>query len=257
MKTVIRQGIRSMVVAAVVAAFFVVQAGDQEAVATEVESADDEIASMEEGPMVRRQLLHRSGRIEVAPMGSFSLNDAFIRNAMPGIGTTYFLNNVFGLMGSFNFGALQFDTSLRQNMDRELDDQERANTSYSRIGWALDAGLVYVPAFGKFTLLNSLTTHYDFHLFGGMGVINEVADPAIEDGDIDAQMSGVRPGGMFGAGLRFFMADSVSLNFQVRNYLMARSQEVSQGDADLQFGNTVMFSAGIGLFWPGDIQISR
>lgn len=229
----------------------------QQAQATEVEIEDDEIAAMEEGPTVRRQLLHRSGRFEVAPQGTFTLNDAFIRNAMPGLGLSYFLNNIFGVAGSFSFGLLQFDTALRDNLEATLDEGSLEDTTYSRVGWTLDAGLVYVPAFGKFTLMNEITTHYDFHLFAGMGVLNEVGVTSTGDGNPDPEMDGVRPGGMFGAGLRFFFSDSISLNLQARNYLMARSQPISQGDADLQLTNTFVFSTGIGIFFPGDIQISR
>lgn len=242
---------------ALVAGLVVADGSLQEAKATEVEIEDEEIAAMEEGPTVRRQLLHRSGRLEIAPQGSVTLNDAFIRNAMPSLGVSYYLNNIFGVMGSFSFGALQFDTSLRDNLDATLEDERLSETSYSQVGWTLDAGLVYVPAFGKFMLMNNWTTHYDFHLFGGMGVVNETAISASGDGATDPEMDGVRPGGMFGAGLRLFLSDSVSLNLQARNYLMARSQPVSQGEADLQLTNTVMFSAGIGIFLPGDVQISR
>ena len=257
MNDLTKLGLHLAVVAAVGFGVVAAQGTVQQAQATEVEIEDEEITAMEEGPTVRRQLLHRSGRLEVMPQATFSLNDAFIRNAMPGLTGSYFLNNSFGITGNFSFGALQFDTSLRNNLDSVLGEQGRQQTSYSRIGWSGDVGLVYVPAFGKFTVMNSVTTHYDFHLFGGMGVINEVSESASGDGDIDPQMEGVRPGGMMGAGLRFFMSDMVALNFQARNYLMARSQEVSQGDADLQLGNTVMFSAGVGIFWPGDVQIAR
>ncbi len=259
MEKLIREAIRLALGVAVVFGVMAVDGSGQTASATEVQIEDREITSMEEGPVVRRQLLHRSGRIEIAPMGTFSVNDAFIRSAMPGAGVSYFLNNTFGLTGSFNFSALQLDTSLRSNMDAALDDGTRAETSYSRVGWVTDFGLVYVPAFGKFSLLNSVTTHYDFHLFGGLGVLSEVAEPASGNADdgIDEEMGGIRPGGMFGAGMRFFLSDMVSANFQIRNYVMARSQEVSRGDASVQLGNTVMISAGVGIFWPGDIQISR
>lgn len=257
MNDLMNVGIRLAVASALVVGALAMHGTTQHVEATEVEIEDDEIASMQEGPTVRRQLLHRSGRVEFAPQGTFSLNDAFMRNAMPGVGVSYFLNNSFGITGSFNYGLLQLDTSLRSDMDETLDDQSLEETSYSRIGWALDAGLVYVPAFGKFTLMNSVTTHYDFHLFGGLGVVNEVAESASGDGEIDPEMEGVRPGGMFGAGLRFFLGDAISLNFQVRNYLMARSQPISQGGADLQLGNTLLFTTGIGIFWPGDVQISR
>ncbi len=247
-----------LVMALAVAAGVMVVDGNGEGVqqvgATEVEIEGEEITAMQEGPTVRRQLLHRSGRFEIAPQGTFTVNDAFMRNVMPGLGVSYYLNNIFGVMGGFSFGALQMDTSLRRQMDANgVDD-----VSYSRVGWSLDGGLVYVPAFGKFTMMNAVTTHYDFHLFGGFAMVNEVGEAASENGSVDPEQEGVRPGAMFGAGLRFFLGDSVSLNFQARNYLMPRAQEVSGGDSDPpQLGNTMMFTTGIGIYWPGEVQISR
>ncbi len=219
---------------------------------------DEEIASLATGPIVRRQLLHRSGRFEVQPMAAFSLNDAFIRNTLPGLSGTFFLNNVFGLGATFNFGALHLDTSLRRNLEETLGDSglQSRNVSYSKIQWSMDAGLVYVPAFGKFSVMNSFFTHYDIHLMLGMAMIGESAEAALETVVVDEGLSGVRPGGMVGAGLRFFLGDMLSLNFQMRNYIASRAT-ISSGAAAPQLGNTVILSAGVGIYFPGEVRISR
>lgn len=246
--------------AALAAAIFVMLAGfgdQQYAAATEVGVEEGEIASLEEGPAVRRQFLFRSGRFEITPQATFSINDPFVRNALPGVGFSYYLNNVLGIVGSAHVGVLQLDTSLRQNLESSMATPELQQTSYSRVGWAADVGLAYVPMFGKFTLMNAMAMHYDVHLIGGMAMIGESAVPAAEGGDLDPELEGVRPGGMLGAGMRFFLTDMVSLNFQVRNYIAARSQAISQGEADLRLGNTVMLTTGVGIFFPGDVQISR
>lgn len=230
-----------------------------EAMASESTEIVDEIASLETGPIVRRQLLHRSARLEVQPMLAFSLNDAFIRNGMPGLSASYFLNNVFGVGVTANFGALHFDTSLRRNLEAELSTANPSRLeeiSYSKFNWTVDLGLIYVPAFGKFSVMNSFFTHYDFHLMGGMAMVNETVEAAVDGGFEDGGLAGLRPGGMFGGGLRFFMGDRISVNFQLRNYLFTRAQ-VSQGSAAPQLGNTVILSAGVGIFLPGEVMISR
>ena len=231
--------------------------GAEEVAAIEPE-VEEEIASLTTGPIVRRQLLHRSGRFEVQPMAAFTLNDPFIRNTLPGISGTFFLNNVFGLGATFNFGVLHLDTNLRQNLEETLGEAgvQSRNLTYSKIGWTLDAGLVYVPLFGKFSVMNSFFTHYDLHLMGGMAMISETAEAARETIVADDGLSGVRPGGMVGVGLRFFLGDMVSLNFQMRNYIATRAK-VSSGAASAQLGNTVLLSAGVGIYFPGEVRISR
>lgn len=217
---------------------------------------DQEIASLESGPIVRRILLRRSGRLEVQPMLAFSVNDAYIRNVMPGVGLSYFFNNTFGLGGTFNVGAVQMDTSLRQNLELTVSDAQLDALSYARFGWTGDVGIIFVPLFGKFSVMNSFFTHYDFHLFGGMALMNDQSVAALDSMEGDPVLSGVRPGGMLGAGLRFFLGDMVSVNFQMRNYVATRA-EISTGTASPQLGNTVILSAGIGIFLPGEVKISR
>lgn len=259
MKKLIKELTRWTLVAAVVGIFLVAGSAERHAMAMDVEVQDDEIASLEEGSVVRRQLLFRAGRFELEPKMMFSLNDAYVRNAMIGLSGSYFLNNYFGIGASFGFGALQFDTSMRGHLESGLDAQggdALAQTSFSHLGWALDTGLIYVPAFGKLSIMNSAITHYDFHIFGGMAVVNESADAALEGATPDTVLEGIRPGGMFGLGMRFFVGHSVSMNFQVRNYLYTRA-EVSQGSADPRLGNMVLLSLGFGFYFPGEVQISR
>lgn len=249
-------------VAAIALAAVMVGGGGAEQVAMaqdmEVEVEDEDIASLEEGPIVRRRLLYRSGRMEIEPRVAFTTNDALLRNILPGLAFNYYLNNTFGVGASFGFGALQMDTSLKSSLEATLSDDQLAETSYSRIGWAGDFSAVYVPLFGKFTIMNSLITHYDVHLFGGMSIINEVAESAAGDAgnDPDPVLGGLRPGGMFGAGMRFFMNERLALNFQVRNNIFPRAQ-LSQGGAEPGLKNTVMMSVGVGIFLPGDVKISR
>lgn len=220
----------------------------------------DEIAAVDSGPIVRRQLLHRSARFELQPMVSFSMNDAYVRNVMVGASGTYFLNNVFGLGASFQYGALHPQTNLRENLEFTLAEAGELNRldslSYSYIGWAADVGFTYVPIFGKFSVMNSLFSHYDLHLFGGMVIVNEGVEGSSEGSLVDEGIAGTRPGGYFGGGLRFFMHDTFALNIQLRNYLYNRA-EISSGNATPQLSNTVMLSVGLGIFLPGEVKISR
>ncbi len=260
MQKLIKETTRWTIVASAFAILFIVDGTQHEAHAMDVEVEDEEIASLEEGSIVRRQLLHRAGRFELEPKATFTLNDAYVRNGIFGLSASYFLDNSFGLTASAGIGALGFDTSLRRNLEGQMENRggaDLAETAYSNVGWVVDTGLVYAPAFGKFSVLNSMFSHYDFHFLGGMAIINESAESAAgDDGEIHPELEGIRPGGMFGAGMRFFLSDGISMNFQVRNYLFPRA-EISQGDAEPRLGNMVMLSVGMGIFLPGDVQISR
>ncbi len=211
------------------------------------------------GPIVRRQLLFRSSRLEVAPMVAFSINDAFIRNTLVGANVSYHLNNVFGVGLTVGYGALQMDTTLRDNVHASLtaDDPRRLNSlSYSYMKWTADLGISYVPIFGKFTIFNGAITHYDIHLMGGLSVVGEDVVGASVNSVTDPGLAGTRPGGMLGVGLRFFVSDMISINYEIRDYIYSRAQ-VSRGAANPQLSNNVIMSLGVGIFLPGDVKISR
>lgn len=228
---------------------------------TDVEVDDTEIASLEEGPIVRRQLLHRASRFEVQPSVLFTLNDAYVRNGIAGLSGRYFLNNSFGFGASAGVGVLQLDTNLRSHLESELEaggpDDWEDETSFSEVGFIADFGLIWVPAFGKMSVMNSLFSHYDFNVTAGMGFVHQRAETASGNGDPDAELEGLQPAPMFGAGLRFFVSDRTALNFELRNYLNFSHAEISQGDADPRLGLMSTFSVGVGFFFPGDVHISR
>ena len=260
MKELKNIGKRVGLVTAVAVALVAVWGSDQEVLASdvpEVEVQEEEIASLEEGPIVRQQLLHRASRFELAPMATFTLNDTYVRNGIAGVSASYFLNNSFGVGASAGVGLLQRDTNLRGNLELEFSDDEQDDTSYSHVGFLVDAGLIFVPAFGKFSMMNSLFSHYDFHLMGGMGFVSQSAETASGNGSPDSELEGLQPAPMFGAGLRFFTSDRMSLNFQLRNYLNFNQAEISRGDADPRLGLMSTFSVGLGFYFPGDVHISR
>ncbi|MFU8805081.1 MAG: outer membrane beta-barrel domain-containing protein [Bradymonadaceae bacterium] len=216
-------------------------------------------SAFESGPIVRRQLLHRSSRLEIQPLAAFTMNDSFIRNTLFGANVNYHLNNVFALGFTGAYGALHSDTSLRRNVEAELQAQRPGHLnslSYAQIDWAADIGLSYVPIFGKFSIMNRMITHYDFHFMGGLAIIGESGVSASGTGEIDAVQEGVRAGGMLGLGMRLFLTDMISLNYDVRSYIYQRA-EVSRGQASPQLGPTMVMSLGVAIFLPGAVKISR
>lgn len=261
MKELMKRGLRVAVVTTLAIAVVAAWGSEQTATAsedvTDVEIQDDEIASLEEGPIVRRQLLHRASRLELEPKATFTLNDTYVRNGIVGLSGTYFLNNAFGFGASVGMGVLSRDTSLRRNLEGQMTGGDQDEISYSEVGFMADASLVWVPAFGKLSVMSSMFSHYDFHILGGMGFVQQSAETASGSGSADPELEGVQAAPMVGAGLRFFTSDRMSLNFQLRNYLNFNHAEISRGNADPRLGLMTMFSVGLGFYLPGDVHISR
>lgn len=215
-----------------------------------------------EGPIVRRKLLYRSTRFEFAPYVGATLNDGFRRNMLAGANFSYHLTNEFGFGGTFGYGIFQLDTSLADNITQTLQANGQTGIlneiSYSYIQWAADLGLSYVPLYGKFTLFGSSTMNWDLHLVGGLSIVNEAAELAVEQAgrNPDEALSGIRPGGLFQVGVRLFVSDMISINVEAKNLLYSRA-EISTGSADPEFQNTVLFTAGVGIFLPGEVKVSR
>ncbi len=231
-----------------------------EEIAEAAEASDSDENVFEEGPIVRRKLLYRSTRFEVAPYIGGTLNDGFRRNMLAGANFSYHLTNEFGLGATFGYGLLQLDTSLSDNITSTLQANGQNgllnSVSYSYIQWAADLGLSYVPAFGKFTLFGSTTFNWDLHLVGGVSLVSESAEAAVDGGSVDEALQGLRPGGLFQVGVRLFVSDMISINVEAKNLLYSRA-EISSGTANPEFQNTVLMTAGIGIFLPGEVKVSR
>ena len=230
------------------------------AFAQDVEDDDDRETAFEDGPIVRRKLLYRSTRFEVAPQLGVTINDAFRRNMLVGANFAYHLTNSFGIAASAGYGILQFDTNLSESIETELaaeNEELLADISYSYIEWMADLGLSYVPIFGKFSLLKSATVNYDINLTAGVSVVNEAVDPAIEGGSIDESIGGIRPGGFVGVGMRLFLSDGLSLNFQLKDLIYNRAEISSRNLGEAEIANTFVGFVGVSLFLPGEVKISR
>jgi outer membrane beta-barrel protein len=216
----------------------------------------EEDAAVSGGDIVRRKLLYRSTRFEVAPQVNFTVADSFRRNVMAGVGLSYHLTNEWSFAASGNFGVLQLETDLSENLAATLSPSQIDDVSYSYIQWQADVGLSYVPIFGKFSVLSSTSMAYDFHITGGFSAVNEAAEAAVDGGAVDDAIAGFRPGGFLQFGVRLFVSDMMSVNFDMKNLMYTRA-ELSRGSADSEFQNTVMLGAGVSFFFPGEVKISR
>lgn len=211
------------------------------------------------GPIVRRKVLYRSTRFEITPQVGTTLNDAFRRNFIGGLGLQYHLTNEFGIAVTGGFAALHGNTDLANNIEATLSGRnaDRArNVSFAQMNWLVDLSLTYVPIFGKFNVFQRFTMPYDLHLNGGLVILAEKAVPLVEGGTVDEEIEGIRPGGVIGGGVRMFLSDMLSLNVDLKTMLVSRAS-VSSGSASAELKPAMLATVGIGIFLPGTVKISR
>lgn len=218
----------------------------------------DEESIDETGPVVRRRLLYRSTRLEVAPMLGMTVADAFNRNLIGGANVNFHLTNEIGIGLTAGFGLTQLSTSLRDNVEAlpQLNDKLR-DIEYSYIKWLVGVEGSYVPTYGKFALLTDIIVNYDFHLIGGVAFVGEGALNAQTGEDVpDSSIAGGRVAPTLGVGMRFYAGDMISINLDVRDYIFSRTL-VNQSGAESELTNNVLVTFGVSFFLPGTLKVSR
>jgi outer membrane beta-barrel protein len=211
-----------------------------------------QVRSLEEGPIVRRQLLFRSDRLEVAPGIGHTLNDPYRRTLFIEASLNYHLTNVFSLGLTAGWGAINYNTNV-------LDNIESANPAVARTLDFADRTLLanfhvaYVPFYGKFNVLDTTTIHYDFHLIGGVcGALLSADNGRIDD------LSGFKFGPAFGAGFRFFFNGDTAFTFDVVDHMFSSADIARLGTpVEEEFSHNVMVSLAVSFFVTGELRVSR
>jgi len=213
--------------------------------------------------VVPRKAFIKSGRLELAPLAGISVNDNLIRHFMFGVDLNYFLTDVLwvGLQGQYFI--------------KQLTDQEQlVGLQYNRTptlnkylyGGALNFG--YVPVYGKFAWFNRAIMHWEIWASAGIGVTEtEVIPRNPANAALAFKNTALTPNA--GIGSRFYFWDWLTVNFALRDYVLADKFEhdpdppivggvaqpyanaaAAKADATSALVNNVMFYIGIGLYLP-------
>ena len=212
----------------------------------------------EDGPAVRRKLLYRSTRLEVAPLVGITLADAYNRNVIVGANVGFHLTNELSISATGGYGLAQSGTSLRDNIEETLSGRDSfRNINYSYIKWLVGVEGAYVPLYGKFSLLNSLIVDYDVHLIGGVSFVGQGALNASSKTDVEnSSIAGNAVAPTLGIGTRFYFGDMFAVTMDVRDYIFSRTL-VSRTSSEQELTNNIMASFGISIFFPGEVKVSR
>ena len=215
--------------------------------------------SLQSGPVVRRQLLFRSDRLEVSPMLASSVAPVYRRTIFLSVAGRYHLTNSFSLGLNANLGGLNMNTSIARNYEdanAEVAGSQRPALEYATPLLLTDFHLSYVPIHGKVNLFNNIV-HWDFYITGGVG-------GALIQSDAD-DLSGFEFGPAIGVGLRTFVTDKFAVNILFQDYLYesADAQEFCCGPrgeprpASVRFRSHIVGGAGVSIFLPSDVRVSR
>lgn len=217
--------------------------------------------ALEKGPMVRRKLLYRSTRVELAPLFGFTLADPFTRNGIAGLSANFHLTNEFAIGITGGLGVIQSPTDLRNNMDEALNagsNRGADRIGYSHVGWLASLEGSWVPMFGKFSILDSMTVNYDMHLIFGAAFIGQAAQSAAPGLEVtDTSLIGNKVAPTVGIGFRFFVSDFMSVNLQLRDFIYSRAEFGDGTTSTTRLSNNFMLSLGLSFFLPTEVKVSR
>lgn len=206
-------------------------------------------SSLDEGPIVRRQLLYRSDRFEVNPAIGHTLNDTYRRALFLDVGANYHLTNTFSLGVNVGWGALQYNSGLLSDIETTNPSAARA-LNFAETTLLSDFHLGYVPYYGKFNFLEATTVNFDLHLVAGLAAALLSSD--------SPDLEGFKFGPSIGAGLRFFLDGDKALTIDIVDHMYSTAT-VQRGDARVEesFSHNVMVRIGMSFFVTGELRVSR
>lgn len=206
---------------------------------------------LEDGDAIRRRMLLRGGRFEIAPAVGFTLNDPFRRTVLYGVQINYHISDSFALGGTV-FGGYGMSTDLTDRIESERPDRAKSG-AFTDIAFQGTVDLVFTPIIGKFALFGQTVLNYDMHAVVGFGA---------------TQLKGVEATAMTpvaGIGLRTFFNNGMALNLEARDYLYssapnAVSNAESKGKAEAteaSFNNHFAVTMSVGFFFPQEPKRSK
>jgi outer membrane beta-barrel protein len=238
----------------------------------------ERVSPLADAPAVRRRAELREKRFEIGPSVITTIGQDFYHAVMVGGRLSIHLTDwmAIGATGVVNVTP-KFETSFNSILQEKLPPmrgtdrtpaKEEALRGMNKIGQMFAGQLELSPISGKYSLFGKVFANYDFYGFGGLGVINYVADAlpsqnhcAIEGNS--CPVTGMKLGPTFGVGIHTFLGDFVSLDVEFRD-LMVRNNPAgrdSNGDRlvnsdDESWRNNFMIGLNLTLFFPTDAHIS-
>ncbi len=162
---------------------------------------------------VEDKLYRKAGRLELGLQAGLIPNDPFYTYIPVGARVGYFFGESLGVEvgGVWHGSALQSASELTTFLvDARGVTEENDLRDIQQ--WRASAVVVWSPFYGKLALLQRKLSHFDLYLAAGGGVVSTQAPTAERDGST----SEVKPEGILGLGMRFFLTPSLSVRADYR-----------------------------------------
>ena len=178
--------------------------------------------------VVPRKAFLKGGRAEFAPLAGMTVNDNLIRHYMFALDINFFLTDALwiGLQGQYYVKQLTTQADL-------VGLQFNRLSTMNRYLYGGQFNMGYVPVYGKFAWFNKSIIHWEIWAAVGVGVtLTEVIarDPADQGKAFQNTALTVAPG----IGSRFFLTDWLTVNFALRDYLLADRYEPVAADPAME-----------------------
>jgi outer membrane beta-barrel protein len=212
--------------------------------------------------VVPRKSFLKGGRLELQPLAGVTVNDNLIRHWVFGADLNYFLTDAIwvGLQGQYFVKQLETQAELVG-----LQFNRTSTMNRYLYGGAFNMG--YVPSYGKFALFNRQIIQWEIWISAGFGAtFTEVIarDPAQQKNAF--KNTALTPN--VGIGSRIFLTDWMTLNFALRDYIIADkfepvpppgmdhcgSPDICKANADSALVNNFMAYVGVGMYLPTKFQ---
>ena len=198
-------------------------------------------------------------RTELNPFVGTSMNDNMVRSYSMGGELAYYLTDVL---------AIGIEGNYYQHVFNEPFDlvarQARRLPTVNQYNWSGALDFHYVPVYGKFAVLDHRLITWEAFFVAGIGAGQSEVIPR------DTKFPGftnflIQPN--VGAGMRFFLAKWVTLNFGIRDYVfydhfepvdrsttMNASAADAAAHADGALINNIMFQIGVSFWLPTSFE---
>lgn len=197
-------------------------------------------------PAVRHMRLYRTGRVQLSPVVSFTLQDEFSHTIFAGADISYSFVDWLGVGLWAAYGVAHLNTDLTKQVKSKGTTRNRNALSLpspnyfskqiGELNWAAALQVEFIPLRGKLSLFQKVFVDTDFYVFAGAaavgiterkdvlnGSICDTAPPADATPDTNAcvatqtaRASRVAIAPTFGVGLDFFANDFLAVKLEWR-----------------------------------------
>lgn len=205
-------------------------------------------ANLADAPAIRNQKLLRKGRHEITPAFGVTINQKYNTDLLFQLSYEYHFFDFFSAGLEVGYAGVGFRTGQGRMIGDLVDDDSQqalnpdvASFGRSGLGLLVLGKVSFVPLAGKIVLGGKHLGYADIHLTAGVGF------GTVSYYDWDNPPGSAALAVMVGGGFRYFPIELLSLNFDVRDYMVQRALSEKE---ESKLTQNPMFIFGISFFLP-------